>query len=127
MRLKAAAESAEKAKRSEPLAAPRASRAAPRKRQSLPSLMPRNRPFFSRDSTPRFVVLRSFAASVIRKTISRSSSSLSVALGAVAVLTGVVSPEAARKAIEARVPAKALELNRAAFERGLKEGDALKR
>lgn len=51
----------------------------------------------------------------------------SVALGAVVALTGIVSPESAWKAIEARVPAKAKELNRKAFERGMIEGESLKR
>ncbi|MEK7327810.1 MAG: 2-oxoacid:acceptor oxidoreductase family protein, partial [Chloroflexota bacterium] len=50
----------------------------------------------------------------------------SVALGAIVVLTGVVSPEAAWKAVEARVPGRAKEINRRAFERGMKEGEALK-
>ncbi len=51
----------------------------------------------------------------------------SVALGAVVVLTGVVGPEAAWKAVEARVPGKAKEINRRAFERGMKEGETLNR
>jgi 2-oxoglutarate ferredoxin oxidoreductase subunit gamma len=49
-----------------------------------------------------------------------------VALGAVAVLTGIVSPDALWKAIEARVPKKAADLNRRAFERGAQAGEALR-
>lgn len=52
--------------------------------------------------------------------------SSSVALGAVIALTGILSADATWKAIEARVPAKAKELNRKAFERGLKAGESLK-
>jgi len=52
--------------------------------------------------------------------------SSSVALGAVIALTGIVRPDAAWKAIEARVPAKVKELNRKAFERGCKAGESLK-
>ncbi|MBI3762674.1 MAG: 2-oxoacid:acceptor oxidoreductase family protein [Chloroflexi bacterium] len=47
----------------------------------------------------------------------------SVALGAVVALTGIVSHEAAWNAIEARVPAKAREINRRAFERGLEAAE----
>lgn len=50
----------------------------------------------------------------------------SVALGAVVALTDIVAPDAAWQAIEARVPKKARELNRKAFERGLSEGRTLK-
>lgn len=51
----------------------------------------------------------------------------SVALGAVVALTGILERDATWRAIEARVPAKAKELNRKAFERGLKAGETLKR
>ncbi|MFQ5398702.1 MAG: 2-oxoacid:acceptor oxidoreductase family protein [Anaerolineae bacterium] len=44
-----------------------------------------------------------------------------VALGALAALTKVISPEALWNAIEARVPKKAIAINQRAFERGMAE------
>lgn len=57
--------------------------------------------------------------------LGREIVSNSVALGALVVLSGVVSAEAMWKSIEARVPKKAVELNRQAFERGMQEGETL--
>jgi 2-oxoglutarate ferredoxin oxidoreductase subunit gamma len=51
----------------------------------------------------------------------------SVALGAVAALTGIVSSGALWQAIAARVPNRAQDLNRRAFERGLSAAQELLR
>lgn len=51
----------------------------------------------------------------------------SAALGAVVALTSIIQPDSAWQAIEARVPARAREINRRAFEWGLKAAESLKR
>ncbi len=74
----------------------------------------------------RHTVLRLPIVEIAKIELGMEVVSNTIALGVMVALTEILPPETLWKSIEARVPKKAIALNRKAFERGMKDGALLK-